>query len=188
MGDSPANLLLPQKTQPMVSFYLTTPVYCAYNLNMGKANKLTGKRYSNPVVPPPQQKLDVPGALKLRLVNNHTYKEIGDYYGVKPKTVSAALRKLLKEIDDPALNAAYRDGKVEVLTGMERVIASDLMDPAKRKKASLNNAAYALKVVHEIGRLERGESTSNVSVRALTESVESRQERIEELKKQVGGW
>jgi len=39
-----------------------------------------------------------------------------------------------------------------------------LVDETKHEKATLTSAAYAMDVLYKIGRLERGQSTSNVAV------------------------
>jgi hypothetical protein len=47
---------------------------------------------------------------------------------------------------------------------MEWTLLRDMVDSDKRKRASLNNVAYAFQNIHNARRLESNQSTSNVAV------------------------
>lgn len=109
------------------------------------------------------KKFDVQEAIKLRFINKLTFQEIADKFGVSPQAVFKRIRGLIEIINDPQLNQAYADNRAEMLTGAERVLLSAVVDRDKIKSASLNNAAYALRQVHDMRRLEQDLSTANIS-------------------------
>ena len=108
-------------------------------------------------------KIDIAKALTLRLTKNMTYEQIGATFGVSKQSTYTALKKFLKLIDNPQLIKTYRNHKPELFEAAEMELLTDLMDEDKRKAATLNNTAYALKNVNEMLRLERGQSTANVA-------------------------
>lgn len=110
----------------------------------------------------PNQKFPVDEALKLRLVNNLTFQQIGDKYGVSRQAIHGKLKKFMRIIGEPDLNKAFQERRVELLTGTERVLMEYLLDPKKLKDASLNNVAYAFKEINNARRLELGEATNIV--------------------------
>jgi len=112
------------------------------------------------------QRFPVDHALKLRLVNNFTFQQIADKYGVTRQAVHRKLKRLIKIIGEPDLNRAFAERRVELLTGVERILIQNLVDSDKLKDASLNNVAYAYKEIHNARRLEQGESTENISIHA----------------------
>ena len=109
------------------------------------------------------KKFDVQEAVKLRFINKLTFQEIADKFGVSPQAVFKRIRGLIEIINDPQLNQAYADNRAELLTGAERVLLSAVVDREKIKSASLNNAAYALRQVHDMRRLEQDLSTANIA-------------------------
>lgn len=133
------------------------------------------------------RKIDITEAVKLRFVHLHSYRSIGDHFGVTGTAVREAIKDLIDNIDKPELTAAYKASKVDIFNSAERVLLEHLMDPTKLAKASTNNIAYALQSVYNMNRLESGKSTSNVDVHTLTEDVEKRGARIAELKAELAG-
>ncbi len=109
-------------------------------------------------------KLDVKKALCLRIENNMTYDQIAKQLGVTRQAVFKSLKPLMRLMDNPEATAAYRDNRAEFMDSVERVLASHLVDKDKLKAASVNNIAYAVSQINNIGRLERGQSTQNVAV------------------------
>ena len=110
-------------------------------------------------------------AVTLRLREKLTYKQIAQRMNTTESHVVNSLKKFYAFLEEPGNLYAYRDNKSDLLETMEYrllVYLSDLMND--KKCASVKDIALALKVVNELGRLERGQSTSNVSV--LLKSIE----------------
>ena len=110
-------------------------------------------------------------AVTLRLREKLTYKQIAQRMNTTEAHVVNSLKKVYAFLEEPGNLYAYRDNKSDLLETMEYrllVYLSDLMND--KKCASVKDIALALKVVNELGRLERGQSTSNVSV--LLKSIE----------------
>ena len=125
-------------------------------------------------------KVDLSEALTLRLVNKLTYQQIADRYNVSKQAIQQRLSTFIATIDDPELNRAYKDNIVNILQAGERVLFTDLLDPAKRASASLNNTAYAYDKVAMHRRLEQGLSTANVSTRDVAQSVAEELRKVQE--------
>jgi hypothetical protein len=110
-------------------------------------------------------------AVTLRLREKLTYKQIAQRMNTTEAHVVNSLKKFYAFLEEPGNLYAYRGNKSDLLETMEYrllVYLSDLMND--KKCASVKDIALALKVVNELGRLERGQSTSNVSV--LLKSIE----------------
>ncbi|MCK5132392.1 MAG: hypothetical protein KAR40_09620 [Candidatus Sabulitectum sp.] len=132
------------------------------------------------------QRIDLSVALRLFYKHNHTYQEIGDYFGVTKQSVQQALKKIIEQMGDPVLNRAFAERKVEALTAAERLLYAALTDPKKIEAASINNIAFALKQVHDMNRLEKGLATSSVDFTMLAGSVKMRRDRIKQINKELG--
>jgi len=113
---------------------------------------------------PSRQRFDASKALKLRLVHKLTFEQIGAVLGVGAQAVHRRLAFFKPFTRDPDALQAYAEHKSEVSQAVEARLMASLVDEETISKASLNNRAYALKQVHEIGRLERGQSTANVGI------------------------
>ncbi len=112
-------------------------------------------------------KIDVGKALKMRL-QGASLEDIGNLFGVTKQAVHYALTSFepfLKGIEHGDLTA-YSEQRAELFNVVERHLTGSLLDPDALQKASLNNRAYALKVIHEARRLETGQSTNNTSILA----------------------
>lgn len=89
--------------------------------------------------------------------------EIARALGVHKATVSKALAKFeplfqgLREVRD------FREVKADIIDATQLRLLQSLMSEEKHKKASLNQAAYAFDVLYKANRLERNQSTANVS-------------------------
>ena len=110
----------------------------------------------------PSRPLDVGRALTLRLKHSLSYGKIAKELGVSKTAVWKALKEYEDLIQNPESIQAYRDNRALILDAVEMRLIGDLVDDEKRKKASLNNTAYAAQVVNNMGRLERGQSTQNI--------------------------
>ena len=116
--------------------------------------------------------IDINKALELRVKKGMTYKDIGTYFDCTKQAVQQALKKFTALILEPGELAAYRGVKGEILESVEAHLLNDLVDTDKRQKASLNNTAYALNTVANMTRLENNLSTSNISYRDMSKSLE----------------
>lgn len=117
------------------------------------------------------KRIDTARALQLRIKKRLTYEEIAEEMGHDYKNVYQSINKFLKFLEDPGSLYAYQENKPDLLETMELKLLSYLFDLLQDKKtASVKDVANALKVVHEIGRLEKGQSTENVSM--LLKSIE----------------
>lgn len=121
-----------------------------------RRGRKTGKEIDKP--------LDLQKVVSLRLHNKLTYEQIANQFGVSKQCIHQKLKPLLKMMNNPEATQAYRENRAEFLDNVERELTSHLLDPSKLKAASVNNLAYAVSQLNNIGRLERGQSTSNVQV------------------------
>jgi len=110
---------------------------------------------------------DRAAALQLRLQRGWSYPEIARHLGIATSTLQdglGAFKALLDQIQDGVSLDTYTRTRRELLTAVEMQLLMDLTDAEKRKKATLGNVAYALQHVHNIRRLESGQSTENISI------------------------
>ena len=116
---------------------------------------------------PTRQKIDVAKALKLRLQGN-TLEEIGKVFDCSRAAVHEALQRFeaFTSKAEAGTLTAYSEHRAELFNVVEHHLTASLLDPDAMQKASLNNRAYALKVIHEARRLETGQSTGNISILA----------------------
>jgi hypothetical protein len=132
--------------------------------------------------------LDVGKALKLRLASPFlSYEDIGKMCGgVSKQAVCKALKPFLNIIDNPEAREAYRANKSEVLESVQLKLVSEMVDPEKVEKASINNLAYAAGQLDNMIRLDRGESTANIATYSMmareTGAIEA---ELEELQTQL---
>lgn len=142
-------------------------------------------KLSAPALPKTQHKerasVDIGHALKLRLKNHLSYQQIGIRLGTSAQTIQQRLKRFESLIDDPQLLSAYRDNRADLIDAAHMALLPDLLDPAKRESASINNLAYALKQLHEMGRLERGLATSHVDISAVQKDAVDIEARISAL-------
>lgn len=125
-------------------------------------------------------RVDVLKALELRTKKGLTYAEIAKYMGVSVQAIAQALKRFTTMVLQPGELAAFRANKPALLESVEARLLGDLVDEGKRDKASINNIAYALGQVSNIGRLEKGLSTSNVAYVDMSKSLEEiRQQRLQ---------
>ena len=116
-------------------------------------------------------KFDHARALQLRIREKLTYEEIAERLNTTPAHVCNSLKKFLKYLEDPGDLYAYQENKPDLLETMELKLLTYLHDLLSEKKcASVKDVSLALKVVSELVRLNKGQSTSNVSV--LLKSIE----------------
>ena len=129
----------------------------------------------------PSGKIDLTKAVELRLKKGMSYADIGRFFGVSRDTARLALKRFNDMLVAPAEVTAYQASKAEILENVELQLLSDLTDTDRRQKASLNNVAYALNTVANLTRLERGQSTANISYIDMTKSLEEIQAQRKQL-------
>jgi hypothetical protein len=110
-----------------------------------------------------ERKINVGEAVALRLVNGLEYTTIGRLYGATKQAVEQAIKNYLKKIGHPAVLETYKKNKTEFLSLAESVLITDMLDPVKRDKATLNNTAYAFGTVHKANMSEREGGTQKVN-------------------------
>jgi hypothetical protein len=127
--------------------------------------------FSNQVTKQKYVKFDHARALQLRIREKLTYEEIAERLNTTPAHVCNSLKKFLKYLEEPGDLYAYQENKPDLLETMELKLLTYLHDLLSEKKcASVKDVSLALKVVSELVRLNKGQSTSNVSV--LLKSIE----------------
>ena len=126
-------------------------------------------------------KIDVAKALQLRHSNGLTDTQIAKQFSCTTGVVQRALKRFNKILLPARELQAYQEKKAGILESVEATLVCDLIDGEKRKKASLNNTAYALAQVANMTRLEKGLTTSNVAYVDMTSSLEEIQQRRKQL-------
>lgn len=88
--------------------------------------------------------------------------EIARHFNCTRQSVNIALKPFRKLFENPESVIVYRDNKGEVLEAIEMVLAMNLTNKQKLKKASLNNMAYAFDKVHNACLIEAGKPTQKI--------------------------
>jgi len=132
-------------------------------------------------------KVDISLALKLKFVNGLTDSEIANQFGVTKQAINQQLAPFRRLLAGEGLLNAYRQNFDKILENVSMELLFDLLDPAKRKSASLNNVAYAFTQINQALRLHRGESTLTVSYAAIRddEIAAVRSQRIRQGKREA---
>ena len=99
-------------------------------------------------------KIDILKLVKLRDVHGHSFSEIGRIMGYDPGYCHRVYTDLKQLLPSDGITEAYKDNRVALLNGVEYLLLKDIADKDKRKKASLNNTAYAMGQVSNLRRLE----------------------------------
>ena len=107
-----------------------------------------------------------------------TYQQIADQLECAKSSVHEALAPFVKILETPEAVAAYRNEKASIIDALEMLLLLDMADIEKRKKASINNLAFAADKLHQMGRLERNLSTANVSLADLSPREQERYRKI----------
>ncbi len=129
-------------------------------LSHQRACKAIDKPIDESTAPVPSVNLSK--ALKLRLHNKLSYSQIANELKCPKSSVHKALKPFISLLANPEATKGYSEYKTDLITAAEVKILRKVVDNPTVKKASLNNAAYALQILNNMGRLERGESTSNI--------------------------
>jgi len=121
------------------------------------------------------KKIDLEKAIELRL-KGVALEDIGVRFGVSRQAVHKALKPYL-DGDDIDLET-WKQRRADILAHKQAVTLSKL-NPADIEKASPRDKAVIFGVLYDKERLERNQSTSNVSV--LFEIAEDAEKRRREL-------
>ena len=99
-------------------------------------------------------------ALKLKVENKLSYAEIGATLGVSKQSVHQVIAPLLKDIEAAE---EYKTKRADILANKQRILLTAL-DEAKIQNMSGRDLAIAAGVLFDKERLERGQSTGNISL------------------------
>jgi len=108
------------------------------------------------------KKIGIGKMLELRINHKLSTKEIAKYFGCNPNNVSAQLHKYMAYLPTGDDLGKMDSARGDFIRATFFSNLSLLTDPAKQKKASLNNVAYATAQLHQMMRLEEGKSTQNI--------------------------
>jgi len=101
--------------------------------------------------------------LKLYFINGLSESEIARHFKVKRQSINGQLKPFKELLRDRETIEFYRSNKVHFFDAIEQILTTQLADKEKLKKASTNNIAYALRQVHEMNRLEKGQATQRIA-------------------------
>ena len=137
-------------------------------------------------VKPPNSKADIDfkKLIKLRYYNGLSLQEISDMTDTPTSTLHCWFKPIDNLIKHPDELEIYKNNKSYFLESLEYELLTDLMDTQRRKRASLNNTAYAFQQIHVAGRLERGLSTGNLAInveKSLTNAHEKAKKQRDKL-------
>jgi predicted DNA-binding protein YlxM (UPF0122 family) len=124
-------------------------------------------RRPGPIPTGPVPRLNISRAFQLRFLHNLSETEIARQFNVSKQAVNQALKPFKNIMLNKQTLDAYAQNKENVLKSASLTLILDCLDPKKRAQASLNNAAYAAKQIHEIYRLETNQTTSNVDMHVV---------------------
>jgi hypothetical protein len=108
-----------------------------------------------------------------------TYQEIADHFGCAKQSVHEALKPFTNIMKSHGELKTFRDNQVALLESLLGNLTADISDPDKRKKASLNNTAYAYDRIFNSLRLLKGESTENI------ENAHTYEKTLEEIEAEI---
>jgi len=136
------------------------------------AGKVPGKHGNMPPLP----------VMLSHLQAGLTASDIARIYGVSSSGVYGAIRKY--GIDISALRT-FKDRKADTLAHIQMLVTSAM--PGKVESTSLRDLATTFNILHNAERLERGQSTNNLSVTALLEQAGELDVTIARLEAQLRG-
>ena len=127
-------------------------------------------------------RLNLTEILKMRYEKGLTYEEISKLVSAPKSTVRDALRPMAHLLENAGLLQAYRDNRTSIYDAAELTFLTEATAPDKLKNASTNNLMYAFQQAHNARRLSENQSTSNVSVLSMAQSI---QDEISKLATEV---
>jgi len=127
-------------------------------------------------------KINVQKAIDLRL-KGLSYREIAAYFGVKHSSVYAKIRHLLPDNIDVQ---AYKNNRADVFAGKQAELLNALTSK-KQKDMSGLQAVTALGILYDKERLERGQSTSNIAYKDMSNDINDIEAELAQLDEQLDG-
>jgi len=156
----------------------------------GRARRKADGKAAVIKAPSHRRKVDVAKAFDMHFSEKAmSYYEIAAYFDVEYETIRRTLAPYKRMMEKHAAgneNAKlYQEKKSMLLDAAELKMLTTCLDEEKIEDASLNNVAYTLKTIANMNRLEKGQSTANVSYqdmsRSLAEIQQARQQLVEQL-------
>lgn len=106
-----------------------------------------------------------------------SYREIEVKTGIPHETVYSRLSSLLTLADKTSADWWLKN-KSTIFDNAELELLCDVLDPKKRLKSTQGNAAYSFDKIATHNRLEKGLSTENVSIQALIDDLDSKEQEL----------
>ncbi len=121
--------------------------------------------------------VDVNQALDLKYNHHLSYKAIAAIQGVTPQAIHQKIKDLLPIPE----TQVYQDHRADILSNLQLKLLYNL-DDEKIKAMGGRDIVVSAGILYDKERLERGQSTQNVEIHAITEKRKAIQSRIEELR------
>jgi hypothetical protein len=127
-------------------------------------------------------RFDLCRAVDLRL-KGMSIAEIAKFLHVQQNTVSYHFSKLFTLFNgDPEVLKLYERSRGDFLKRLQMTVGVEVFDPAKLKKSSINNLAYAFKNFYDCERLEAGKSTQNIAYADVVRAMNQEKMTLDKLK------
>lgn len=94
--------------------------------------------------------------------------EIAQKFGVSEAAVSTVLDKFKPAFSELQNVESYRKAKSDLLDSAGLAVLREIVNPSKIEAADIRALACTYDIVNKHGRLERGESTQNVSQQTIS--------------------
>ena len=130
--------------------------------------------------------IDIRKALRLRLKNHLSYREIAQQLGCSKDVVHTGLKPFMNVLNDTLAIEAFEESEAKLLSGAKMQMFTYMTDNEVLKKASLNNLAYAYKEVDQVKRLEENRSTANINVQGVLSKIDSKLQDLEAERERLG--
>lgn len=98
-------------------------------------------------------------------------QEIARAVKLPPSTTCRLLKRYGSWLQELEHIEDYTNTRSQLLSAGELKLFKSMMEQEKLDKASVNNLAYSMRQLYDMGRLERGESTSNVATQSIQVTV-----------------
>jgi transcriptional regulator with XRE-family HTH domain len=95
-------------------------------------------------------------------------KEIARKLGVSDSAITLVLDKFRPFFQELGNVEEYRQAKADILDSLQLQTLKAISNPERIETAPLNQLAYTYDILTKHGRLERGQSTSNVATQTVT--------------------
>ena len=122
------------------------------------------------------------GELIAYMQNGLSAAEVARMYGVNNQAIYLKLKR--HGIDIKGLKC-WKERKADVLSHLQMQIA-EAIDNKKIQNTSLRDLATSFNIMHNAERLERGQSTQNVGLSAMLQSLQELEAAEAKLKAQIG--